>query len=105
MSIVVTGATGALGRLVIDELLAKVPAEQVVAVVRDRAKAADIAGRGVELRVADYGKPETLDGAFRAGVCARLRHYFPGTSFHLPTHFWKLLRHLRANSPTAGSGR
>ncbi|WP_405724222.1 SDR family oxidoreductase [Streptomyces sp. NBC_01537] len=67
MSIVVTGATGALGRLVIDELLAKVPAEQVVAVVRDKAKATDFADRGVELRVADYGKPETLAGAFQAG--------------------------------------
>ena len=67
MSIVVTGATGALGRLVIDELLAKVPAEQVVAVARDEAKAADLAARGVEVRVADYNKPETLAGAFRAG--------------------------------------
>ena len=67
MSIVVTGATGALGSLVIDELLAKIPAEQVVAVVRDKAKAAGIAARGVEIRVADYNKPETLAGAFHAG--------------------------------------
>ena len=67
MSIVVTGATGALGRLVIDELLANVPAEQVVAVVRDKAKAAGIVARGVEIRVADYNKPETLAGAFQAG--------------------------------------
>ncbi|WP_035840227.1 SDR family oxidoreductase [Kitasatospora azatica] len=67
MSIVVTGATGALGRLVIDELLATVPAEQVVAVVRDKAKASDIADRGVELRLADYNEPETLAGAFQAG--------------------------------------
>ncbi|MDX6351632.1 MAG: hypothetical protein QOF84_6422 [Streptomyces sp.] len=67
MSIVVTGATGQLGRLVIDELLAKVPADQVAAVVRDQAKATDIADRGVELRVADYSDPETLAGAFQAG--------------------------------------
>jgi len=67
MSIVVTGATGALGRLVIDELLAKVPAEQVVAVARDEAKAADLAARGVEVRVADYNKPETLTNAFGSG--------------------------------------
>jgi NAD(P)H dehydrogenase (quinone) len=67
MSIVVTGATGALGRIVIDELLAKIPAEQVVAVVRDPAKAADLAARGVQLRVADYNEPETLAGAFEAG--------------------------------------
>lgn len=67
MSIVVTGATGQLGRLVIDELLAEVPAEQVAAVVRDTAKAAPLAERGVELRGADYGDPEALAGAFRAG--------------------------------------
>ncbi|MER5890917.1 SDR family oxidoreductase [Streptomyces sp. NPDC001941] len=67
MSIVVTGATGQLGRLVIDALLAKVPAEQVVAVVRDEAKAAPLAARGVELRVADYDRPESLAAAFRAG--------------------------------------
>lgn len=67
MSIVVTGATGQLGRLVIDELVARVPAEQVAAVVRDKAKAAAIADSGVELRVADYSEPETLAGAFRAG--------------------------------------
>lgn len=57
MSIVVTGATGHLGRLVIDELLTEVPADRVVAVVRDADKAADIAARGVQLRVADYNAP------------------------------------------------
>ncbi|MEU6881939.1 NAD(P)H-binding protein [Streptomyces sp. NPDC046712] len=67
MSIVVTGATGQLGRLVIDELLTRVPAESVAAVVRDKAKAADLAERGVELRIADYSRPETLADAFKAG--------------------------------------
>ncbi|MFC5907815.1 SDR family oxidoreductase [Streptacidiphilus monticola] len=67
MAIVVTGATGQLGRLVIDELLARVPATEVAAVVRDKEKGAPLAERGVELRVADYSRPETLDGAFRQG--------------------------------------
>ncbi|MEU9862888.1 NmrA family NAD(P)-binding protein [Streptomyces sp. NPDC047971] len=67
MSVVVTGATGQLGRLVVDELLTRVPATSVAAVVRDKAKAADLAERGVGLRIADYGKPETLAGAFEAG--------------------------------------
>ncbi|MGQ4484534.1 SDR family oxidoreductase [Streptomyces sp. SAS_281] len=67
MSIVVTGATGALGRLVVDHLLATVPAAQVAAVVRDKEKAAGLAARGVELRIADYGRPETLADAFRPG--------------------------------------
>ncbi|MFD9222423.1 SDR family oxidoreductase [Streptomyces sp. NPDC060064] len=66
MSIVVTGATGALGRLVVDELLATVPAERIAAVVRNKEKAADLAARGVELRIADYSEPESLAGAFRA---------------------------------------
>ncbi|WP_328378231.1 SDR family oxidoreductase [Streptomyces sp. NBC_00440] len=67
MSIVVTGATGALGRLVIDELLAKVPADQIAAVVRNKEKAAGLAARGVELRIADYNDPASLDGVFRPG--------------------------------------
>jgi NAD(P)H dehydrogenase (quinone) len=67
MSIVVAGATGHLGRLVIEELLTSVPAGQVAAVVRDAEKAAGIAARGVELRIADYSAPETLKDAFHAG--------------------------------------
>ncbi|WP_430478501.1 SDR family oxidoreductase [Streptomyces sp. P11-1] len=67
MSIVATGATGELGRLVIDELLATVPAGEIAAVVRDKEKAAPLAARGVELRIADYDRPETLAGAFRTG--------------------------------------
>ncbi|RXH55913.1 SDR family oxidoreductase [Granulicella sibirica] len=62
--IVVTGATGKLGRHVIDELLKTVPAEQVVAGVRSTEKAADLAARGVTVRVVDYSKPETLALAF-----------------------------------------
>ncbi|MEU3253724.1 SDR family oxidoreductase [Streptomyces sp. NPDC006997] len=67
MSIVVTGATGHLGRHVIEQLLGKVPADQVTAVVRDPGKAADLAARGVRLAVADYNAPETLDGLFTPG--------------------------------------
>ncbi|NEB74016.1 SDR family oxidoreductase [Streptomyces sp. SID14478] len=68
MSLVVTGATGQLGRLVVEELLAAgVPAGQIAAVVRDKDKAAGLADRGVALRVADYSAPETLRDAFRSG--------------------------------------
>ncbi|MFF0691774.1 SDR family oxidoreductase [Streptomyces tendae] len=67
MSIVVTGATGHLGRHVVRQLLEKVPADQVTAVVRDRDKAADLAARGVRLAVADYNAPETFDDLFAAG--------------------------------------
>ncbi|MGW0187490.1 SDR family oxidoreductase [Streptomyces sp. NPDC003362] len=67
MSIVVTGATGKLGRHVVGQLLEKVPAERITAVVRDEARAADLAARGVRLAVADYNAPETFDGLLSAG--------------------------------------
>ncbi|WP_109003156.1 SDR family oxidoreductase [Streptomyces rishiriensis] len=67
MSIVVTGATGHLGRHVVEQLLEKVPADRITAVVRDEAKAADLAARGVRLAVADYNAPETFDSVFAAG--------------------------------------
>lgn len=65
--IAVTGASGQLGRLVMEGLLARVPAENIVVAVRNPSKVADLAARGVTVRVADYAKPETLDAAF-AGV-------------------------------------
>ena len=64
MRIAVTGATGQLGRLVIEKLKQKVPARDIVALVRSPAKAADL---GVEARAADYDQPATLDAAL-AGV-------------------------------------
>ncbi|SEM50243.1 NAD(P)H-binding protein [Streptacidiphilus jiangxiensis] len=67
MSIVVTGATGHLGRHVVDQLLKEVPAEQVTAVVRDAARAADLAALGVRIAVADYDAPESFDGVLAAG--------------------------------------
>lgn len=62
--IVVTGASGQLGRLVIDALLRTQPADSLVAAVRSPAKAADLAARGVQVRQADYSRPETLGPAF-----------------------------------------
>lgn len=63
--IVITGASGQLGRLVIAELLAQgVPAGQIVAAVRSPAKAADLAAQGLHVREADYNRPDTLASAF-----------------------------------------
>ncbi|MFF4959044.1 SDR family oxidoreductase [Streptomyces sp. NPDC001222] len=66
MSIVVTGATGHLGRHVVEQLLEKVPADQITAVVRTPEKVADFADRGVRIAVADYNAPETFGGLFAA---------------------------------------
>ena len=62
--IVITGASGQLGRLVIDELLKSVPASELAAAVRSPEKVNDLAEMGVQVRQADYIRPETLDAAF-----------------------------------------
>lgn len=60
----VTGASGHLGRLAVQELLARaVPAADVVAIMRTRGKAADLGDRGVQVRAADYSRPESLVAA------------------------------------------
>ncbi|HEV7826343.1 MAG TPA: SDR family oxidoreductase [Mycobacteriales bacterium] len=65
MSIVVTGATGHLGRLVVEELLARgVPADEIVAAGRSTDKISDLAERGVRVRVIDFEDPATLRAAF-----------------------------------------
>lgn len=64
----VTGASGHVGRFAVQHLLARgVPASDVVAVVRSRGKAADLAARGVQVREADYSRPDTMAAAL-AGV-------------------------------------
>ncbi|MGQ4382577.1 SDR family oxidoreductase [Streptomyces sp. SAS_270] len=67
MSIVVTGATGNLGKFVIEGLLEKVPADQITAVVRSEEKGAAFAARGVRIAVADYDAPETFADVLSAG--------------------------------------
>lgn len=58
--IAITGATGQLGRLVVEKLSARLPAADIVALVRDLSRGADL---GVTLREADYTRPGTLDAA------------------------------------------
>lgn len=65
MTIVITGATGQLGRLVVEALLESgVPADQIVAAGRELGKVADLAGRGVQVRQIDYQDPASLRHAF-----------------------------------------
>jgi NAD(P)H dehydrogenase (quinone) len=66
--IVVTGATGQLGRLVLAALLKQVPAAQLVAAVRSPEKAQDLAAQGIQVRRADYDRPDTLVEAFRGAA-------------------------------------
>ncbi|MFB9237579.1 SDR family oxidoreductase [Plantactinospora siamensis] len=65
MSIVVTGATGHLGRLIVESLLRRgVPAGQIVALGRDVNRLADLADRGLVVRTADYDDLDSLRAAF-----------------------------------------
>ena len=64
--ITITAATGHFGRLATNELLERgLPAGEIVAAVRNPEKAADLAERGVQVRGADYERPETLASAFK----------------------------------------
>ena len=65
--IVITGATGQLGRLVIAQLLKSLPAKDIAIAVRNPQKAADLAALGIQVRVADYDQPATLATAFQRG--------------------------------------
>ncbi|CAB3746131.1 SDR family oxidoreductase [Paraburkholderia solisilvae] len=66
-TILVTGASGQLGRLVIDALLKSTPATRIHALVRNAKAAASLAPLGVKTRIGDYADPRTLDAAF-AGI-------------------------------------
>ncbi len=61
----VTGATGQLGRLVLDELLQQADPADIVALARDPGALAAYAEKGVQVRQADYDDPASLDAALR----------------------------------------
>lgn len=62
--IVVTGANGQLGRLVIERLLERVPADEIGVSVRDPERAREFGERGVRVRRGDFTDPATLGHAF-----------------------------------------
>lgn len=61
----VTGATGKLGRLVLDELLQKTDAKNVVALARDPTALQAYDQKGVQVRQADYDDPASLEAALQ----------------------------------------
>lgn len=62
--IVVTGATGGLGRATVENLLERVPADRIGVSVRDVAKAQHFADRGVRVRQGSYEDPAALRNSF-----------------------------------------
>ncbi|QKN84089.1 SDR family oxidoreductase [Scandinavium goeteborgense] len=63
--IAITGATGLLGQLVIDNLLKTVSANQLVAIVRNPAKAQALSDKGIVVRQGDYTDETGLKSAFQ----------------------------------------
>lgn len=63
--LLVTGASGKLGKLVLDALLKRgVAAADIIAMTRDKAKLADYAAKGIEIRQADFNDPDSVKAAF-----------------------------------------
>ncbi|HEX2774411.1 MAG TPA: SDR family oxidoreductase [Micromonosporaceae bacterium] len=99
MSIVVTGATGHLGRLIVESLLRRgVPANEILALGRDVAKAADLAERGVIVKPADYNNVDSLRAAF-AGASKLMFVSGSEAGQRLPQH-----RNVLAAAKDAGVG-
>ena len=67
MKILVTGATGQLGSLVVEALLKNDSAKDLAVSVRNPEKAEALRAQGVDVRQGDFDQPETLEKAF-AGV-------------------------------------
>lgn len=65
MKILVTGATGKLGSLVIKNLLELTSADKLAVSVRDINKASDLKEKGIDVRYGDFDKAETLQEAFK----------------------------------------
>ncbi|MBJ9269092.1 SDR family oxidoreductase [Citrobacter sp. Ce119] len=63
--IAITGATGQLGQHVIESLLKTVPASQIVAIVRNPAKATTLSQQGITVRQADYSDEAALTTALQ----------------------------------------
>ena len=65
--ILVSGASGKLGRRVVEHLIERSAAGQVRALSRDPSKLADFAAQGVATRAADFDAPGSLPSAFEGG--------------------------------------
>ncbi len=65
--LLITGANGKLGRLIVEDVLRRAPDAPLAVSVRDAGAAADLAARGVDVRQADYHDLDSIRAAF-AGI-------------------------------------
>lgn len=80
--LVVTGATGALGRAIVEQLLTRVPATEIVASVRDPSKA----NLGVAARRADFADPASVARAFEGATKVLIVSVPLPTAIAVPQH-------------------
>ena len=66
--VIVTGATGQLGRRIVQQLADRVPVSRIGVSVRDPGKAADLAALGVRVRQGDFADPDSLSHAFEGAA-------------------------------------
>jgi NAD(P)H dehydrogenase (quinone) len=66
--IVITGATGQLGRLIVKKLADRIPVQQIGVSVRDRKNAADLEALGVRVRSGDFSEPASLKHSFEGAT-------------------------------------
>jgi NAD(P)H dehydrogenase (quinone) len=67
MSIIVTGAAGHLGRLVAEQLLERLPPEELILVTRRPEALRALRARGADVRRGDFDDPASLREAFAGG--------------------------------------
>lgn len=84
-TILVTGATGQLGRQIVEGLLQQVPPTRIVVTARAEEGAAELHARGVGVRIADYEQPATLDAAL-AGIDTLMFVSSSAISERVPQH-------------------
>ena len=80
MSIVITGASGQLGRLTAELVLDRMRASEVILTTRRPEALSDLAERGARVRLADFDRPETLAEAFAGGAPTTLAVARPSTA-------------------------
>jgi NAD(P)H dehydrogenase (quinone) len=66
--IIVTGATGQLGRAIVESLVRRIPAAQIGASCREPQKASDLAALGVRVRRGDFDDVVSLAEAFEGAT-------------------------------------
>lgn len=63
--ILVTGATGQLGGLVVESLLKKTAAENIAVMIRDDKDAAAFSSKGIDVHIGDYDDVAAMSSAFK----------------------------------------